>query len=194
MPYEKASLMAFVKPTRLDLIHATMSLTGSRKSMKTASGNAVGSARVRANRTARTTAAAATAATILRWRFVSPARRKRGSIHSPARSVRRSSTMARITIASPAWNAAPTFTDCSARRTSTPETGRPDERGDHDHREGHHDRLVDPDADRPAGERQLDLGQRLPAGRAERFRGLHRRAWARPGCPSAVMRIAGGIA
>ena len=84
MPYEKASLMAVVKPTRLDLIHPTMSLTGSRKSMKTVSGNAVGSARVRANRTESTTAAAATAATILRWRLVSPARRKRGSIHSPA--------------------------------------------------------------------------------------------------------------
>ena len=49
-----------------------------------------------------------------------------------------------------------------------------DQGGDDNHREGHHDRLVDAEHDRPAGERQLHPGQHLQAGRAERIGGLHR--------------------
>ena len=51
----------------------------------------------------------------------------RGSSHSPARSVRRSRTIARMTIASPAWKASPTLTCWRARRTSAPRPGRADE-------------------------------------------------------------------
>ncbi len=72
--------------------------------------------------------------------------------------------------------------------------GAVDERGDHDHRQGHHDRLVDAEDDRPTGHRELHLGQELPPGRAERAGGLDGATGATLRMPSAVILIAGGIA
>ncbi len=76
-----------------------------------------------------------------------------------ALAVSRSRTIARMTIAIPASNAAPTWPFWRAWRTFLPRPGRADEGGDDDHREGQHDRLVDPDPDRPPGQRQLDLAR-----------------------------------
>jgi hypothetical protein len=49
---------------------------------------------------------------------------------------------------------------------------RVDERGDGDHGQGCHDRLVDTEDDRALGGRQQDLGQGLAGGRTERLTGL----------------------
>ena len=84
MPNETAFLIAFVAATNVVLIQPTMSLTGSRKSTKNVSGNAVGSARVRAYRSAITTAPTAIAATIRRWR-----RGLAGAPEASGRSTRR---------------------------------------------------------------------------------------------------------
>ena len=100
-----------------------------------------------------------------------------------------------MTIARPASNAAPTSTLLTGRWSDVrAQPGRADERGDDDHREGQHDRLVDAEADRPAGKRQLDLAQDLRRVEPSESRGLDGRRRARCGCPSAVIRIAGGIA
>ena len=57
----------------------------------------------------------------------------------------------------PAWNACADVDLDQRPEHVRAETGRADQRRDDDHREGHHDRLVDADADGPPGERQLDL-------------------------------------
>ena len=120
-----ASLKPIVSQNMFVVSQSMMSLTGATNDTSRSFGNSFGCSKVRLTRIAATTKTSDAMASGRRHLAETAYCRVRGSDASLAPSVRRSRTIARMTIARPAWKAAPTLTLWRADMTARPSPGAP---------------------------------------------------------------------
>ena len=116
------------------------------------------------------------------------------SIRCSAALEQRSSTTASKTMPKPGDKADAQFKVADAAQDQHAKARRRNQRGDHDHRKAHHDRLVHACHDVGQRQRQLHANQLLSLASCQRHRRPRSRRGQPGGCPRSVRRMIGTIA